>query len=89
MFFFYYLAEDKKSLAPTLRAAAVPLLDMETCRMSDVNGGRSQSILDTMICAGKFNFYICHCCLEMVNVNDFILLLLNQFRINARWRGRM
>lgn len=48
------LAEDNKSLAyHGLRAAAVPLLDLETCRMSDVNGGRSQSILDTMICAGQ------------------------------------
>ncbi|XP_031629228.1 serine protease 30-like [Contarinia nasturtii] len=44
--------EDNKSMAAVLRAAAVPLLDLETCRMSDVNGGRSQSILDTMICAG-------------------------------------
>lgn len=50
------VAEDNNSLAPTLRAAAVPLLDMETCRMSNVNGGRSQSILDTMICAGTFKF---------------------------------
>lgn len=56
MILFFFSAEDNRSLAPTLRAAAVPLLDMETCRMSDVNGGRSQSILDTMICAGKFNF---------------------------------
>lgn len=51
---FPFLAEDNKSLAPVLRAAAVPLLDMETCRMSGVNRGRSQNILDTMICAGKF-----------------------------------
>lgn len=48
------IAEDQKSLAPVLRAAAVPLLDMETCRLSDVSGGRSQSILDTMICAGLY-----------------------------------
>lgn len=51
---FFILAEDNKSLAPILRAASVPLLDLETCRLSDVNGGRSQSILDTMICAGLF-----------------------------------
>lgn len=50
---FLFLAEDNKSLSPVLRAAAVPLLDMETCRMSGVNRGRSQNILDTMICAGK------------------------------------
>lgn len=53
-FSFAHLAEDNKSLAPTLRVADVPLLDMETCRMSNANGGRSQSILDTMICAGKW-----------------------------------
>lgn len=48
--------EDKKSSAPVLRAAAVPLLDQNTCRSSEVNGGRNQKILDSMLCAGKFNF---------------------------------
>lgn len=52
-YLFWYIAEDNKSLAPVLRAAAVPLLDLETCRMSDVHGGRSQGILDTMMCAGE------------------------------------
>lgn len=52
---FPFLAEDNKSLAPVLQAAAVPLLDMETCRMSGVNRGRSQNILDTMICAGEYS----------------------------------
>ncbi|XP_026471217.1 serine protease 33-like [Ctenocephalides felis] len=45
-------AEDKNRPAPVLRAAAVPLLDLRTCRMSGVYGGRQQPILDTMICAG-------------------------------------
>lgn len=45
-------AEDRLSLAPALRAAAVPLLDTNLCRNSDVNGGRLQYILDTMLCAG-------------------------------------
>lgn len=49
-----HLAEDSKSLASVLKAAAVPVLDLDTCRMTDVNGGRSQSILDTMLCAGYF-----------------------------------
>lgn len=45
--------EDKLSLAPVLRAAAVPLLDQNTCKSSEVNGGRNQPILDSMLCAGK------------------------------------
>lgn len=44
--------EDKKSLAPVLRAAAVPLLDQSICRSSEVNGGKNQQILDSMLCAG-------------------------------------
>lgn len=43
---------DKKSIAPVLRAAAVPLLDQSTCKSSEVNGGRNQQILDSMLCAG-------------------------------------
>lgn len=48
-----FTADDTKSIAPVLKAAAVPLLDMDTCRSKEVNGGRYQTILDTMICAGK------------------------------------
>jgi len=51
-------AEDLKSLAPTLKVAAVPLLDLETCRQSSINGGRQQEILDTMLCAGNFSSFL-------------------------------
>lgn len=47
------LGQDLQSIAPVLRAAAVPLLEQETCRMTDINGGRQQPILDTMLCAGN------------------------------------
>lgn len=30
----------------------MPLLDTELCRNTDVTGGRQQTILDTMLCAG-------------------------------------
>ncbi|XP_014239480.1 serine protease 33-like isoform X2 [Cimex lectularius] len=43
---------DSKSLSSTLRAASVPLLPLSTCRQADVYGGRLQSILDSMLCAG-------------------------------------
>lgn len=39
-------------MASILRAAAVPLLDIDICRNTEVNGGRQQTILDTMLCAG-------------------------------------
>lgn len=51
-------SQDSKSIAPILRAAAVPLLEQNTCRRSDVHGDRDdgkkqqQPILDTMLCAG-------------------------------------
>lgn len=51
------LADDTKSIAPVLKAAAVPLLDLDTCRSRDVNGGRHQSILDTMLCAGALHTF--------------------------------
>lgn len=35
-----------------MRAASVPLLSLSTCRGSEVYGGRHQSILDSMLCAG-------------------------------------
>lgn len=49
--------KDAKSVATILRAAAVPLLDQQTCRQADVHGGgdgrtAQQPILDTMLCAG-------------------------------------
>lgn len=50
--------KDAKSVANILRAAAVPLLDQQTCRQADVHGGGErppqQPVLDTMLCAGKF-----------------------------------
>lgn len=50
--------KDAKSVASILRAAAVPLLDQQTCRQADVHGGGGerpppQAVLDTMLCAGK------------------------------------
>ncbi|XP_049883888.1 trypsin-like isoform X2 [Pectinophora gossypiella] len=47
-----YQAESTESFAPVLRAAAVPVLDLTTCRKNQVLGGRQQAILDSMICAG-------------------------------------
>ena len=46
--------DNLQDIASSLRAASVPILDLNTCRKSSVNGGRSQNILDTMLCAGKF-----------------------------------
>lgn len=47
-------AEDvDSSLSQVLQVAAVPLLDLNTCRRDDVYGGRRQSILDSMLCAGR------------------------------------
>lgn len=47
-----FSAGDADSLSTTLRAASVPLLSHSTCRGNDVYGGRLQSILDSMLCAG-------------------------------------
>ncbi|XP_050557909.1 trypsin-like [Spodoptera frugiperda] len=47
-----FQAENTENFAPILRAAAVPVLDLNTCRKSQVLGGRQQTILDSMICAG-------------------------------------
>ncbi|XP_053622053.1 trypsin-like isoform X1 [Plodia interpunctella] len=47
-----FQAEGTESFAPVLRAASVPVLDLATCRKSQVLGGRQQPILDSMICAG-------------------------------------
>ncbi|KAG8293042.1 trypsin-1-like [Homalodisca vitripennis] len=44
--------DDLESLSDELQAASVPVLDQHTCRQSDVYGGRDQSILDSMVCAG-------------------------------------
>lgn len=44
--------DDLESLSEELQAASVPVLDLETCRQQDVYGGRDQSILDSMVCAG-------------------------------------
>ncbi|XP_063697487.1 serine protease 27-like [Culicoides brevitarsis] len=46
-------AEDIKSLSSVLRVAAVPIMDTEMCRNNSINGGRSQKILDSMLCAGS------------------------------------
>ncbi|GAB0087672.1 Peptidase S1 domain-containing protein [Sergentomyia squamirostris] len=45
-------AEDVRSVASTLRVAAVPLVDLDECRKSSINGGRQQPILESMLCAG-------------------------------------
>ncbi|XP_022122405.2 trypsin-like [Pieris rapae] len=42
----------EQKFAPILRAAAVPILDLATCRKEQVLGGRQQTILDSMLCAG-------------------------------------
>ncbi|XP_063545579.1 serine protease 27-like [Cydia strobilella] len=47
-----YQTESTESFAPVLRAAAVPVLDLATCRKDQILGGRQQAILDSMICAG-------------------------------------
>lgn len=39
-------------LSSTLKAAAVPVLSLDTCRKSDVYGKADQHILDSMLCAG-------------------------------------
>lgn len=44
--------DDLESLSEELQAASVPVLDLQTCRQQDVYGGRDQSILDSMVCAG-------------------------------------
>ncbi|KAG6454606.1 hypothetical protein O3G_MSEX008780 [Manduca sexta] len=46
--------ESNENFAPVLRAAAVPVMDLATCRKNQVLGGRQQPILDSMICAGKY-----------------------------------
>lgn len=52
------LAEDLKSIPSVLQAAAVPLLDLKTCRKENVNGGRQQEVLDTMLCAGEHSIIL-------------------------------
>ncbi|XP_045538497.1 trypsin I-P1 [Papilio machaon] len=47
-----YQTEGTETFAPVLRAADVPLMDLDTCRKRQVLGGRQQPILDSMICAG-------------------------------------
>nr|CAD7426257.1 unnamed protein product [Timema monikensis] len=44
--------DDVESQSQSLQVAAVSLLDLATCRRSDVYGGRHQDILDSMVCAG-------------------------------------
>ncbi|GLV41815.1 uncharacterized protein CBL_13547, partial [Carabus blaptoides fortunei] len=45
--------EDVDTISDTVQAAGVPILDPDTCRRPEINGGRQQAILDTMICAGR------------------------------------
>ncbi|KAK4873689.1 hypothetical protein RN001_013049 [Aquatica leii] len=42
-------------ISPTLKAAVVPLLSLDTCRKDGIYGGRQQPILDSMVCAGKLH----------------------------------
>lgn len=51
---FVSFTEGTETFAPVLRAADVPLMDLDTCRKSQVLGGRQQPILDSMICAGGY-----------------------------------
>lgn len=48
-------------LSPTLKAAAVPVLSLDTCRNSDIYGGKQQQILDSMLCAGHLKGGIDSC----------------------------
>ncbi|XP_030756654.1 transmembrane protease serine 3-like [Sitophilus oryzae] len=45
-------ARSPGKISPILKSAAVPILSLDTCRKEGVYGGRYQSILDSMICAG-------------------------------------
>lgn len=82
---FCLTGDDKQSLAPILRAAAVPLLDQNTCKSSEVNGGRNQQILDSMLCAGKLIIYLLFDCYA-VNLTDFFFILsFKIFRFFAGW----
>lgn len=46
-------AKKRDVISPVLRTAVVPLLSSDVCRENSIYGGRQQSILDTMVCAGK------------------------------------
>ena len=48
--------DTEQNFAPVLRAAAVPVLDQNTCRKEKVLGGCQQTILDSMLCAGELIF---------------------------------
>lgn len=52
---------DHEVLSPTLKAAAVPVISLETCRRDGVYGGRMQQILDSMLCAGHLKGGIDSC----------------------------
>lgn len=45
--------QKPESVSQQLRAAAVPLISLETCRKQEVYGGRVQEILESMVCAGQ------------------------------------
>lgn len=49
----FIAVEDVDTISDTVQAAGVPILDPDTCRRPEINGGRQQAILDTMICAGR------------------------------------
>ncbi|XP_032525716.2 trypsin-like [Danaus plexippus] len=50
-----YQDESTENFSPVLRAAAVPVLDLATCRRDKVLGSCKQTILDSMICAGALS----------------------------------
>ncbi|CAG9833897.1 unnamed protein product [Diabrotica balteata] len=43
---------DIDTSSPVLKVAAVPVISLDTCRLKAIYGGRSQQILDSMLCAG-------------------------------------
>lgn len=48
-----YDAKKRNVISPVLQTAVVPLLSLEVCRENRIYGRRQQTILDTMVCAGR------------------------------------
>nr|CAI5819923.1 unnamed protein product [Callosobruchus analis] len=44
--------DDAEVLSPVLKVAAVPVVPLDICRKKTFYGGRTQQILDSMLCAG-------------------------------------
>lgn len=52
---------DMEVLSKTIRAAAVPVIPLDTCRKNGIYGGFHQPILDSMLCAGHLEGNIDAC----------------------------